>query len=101
MLANEDWWTGLAAADRELIDGAFGSAAEYAELMRAAESRDLAAAVERGEITLVELTPAELALWRAPATSLVQRLIAELGGESASVYAAIVAGRSAWAGRNQ
>jgi TRAP-type C4-dicarboxylate transport system substrate-binding protein len=62
VLANDDWWTALADADRKLIDGAFGSAAKYAVLMRAAESRDLAAAVARGQVALVELTPAELAL---------------------------------------
>jgi TRAP-type C4-dicarboxylate transport system substrate-binding protein len=101
VLANETWWNGLTTADRDLIEGAFGSATEYGELMRAAEVRDLAAASARGSVTLLELTTAELAQWRAPTARVAQRLIGELGGESQSVYDAIVAGRLAWALRRQ
>jgi TRAP-type C4-dicarboxylate transport system substrate-binding protein len=101
VLANDDWWISLPAADRDLIEGAFGSAVEYVALMREAEAGDLAAAVARGEVTPVELTPAELALWRAPAARVAQQIVAELGGNSASVYDAIVAGRSAWTRRSQ
>jgi TRAP-type C4-dicarboxylate transport system substrate-binding protein len=101
VLANEDWWDTLPVADRDLIEGAFGSAAEFIALMRTAEQRDLADAVARGEVTPIELTAAELERWRAPAAGVAGRVIDELGGESQSVYDAIVAGRSAWAGRSQ
>lgn len=101
VLANEAWWNSLTGVDRTLLEGAFGSAAEYVELMRAAEARDLAAAVARGEVKAIEPSTDELARWRAPAVGVAPRLIRELGGESQSVYDAIVAGRSAWAQRTQ
>ncbi len=97
VLANADWWDTLPPRDRTLIDTAFGPATEFAALMRAAEARDLAAAVGRGEVTALELTAAELDLWRAPAVAIARRIVGELGGEAQSVYDAIVAGRSAWA----
>lgn len=101
VLANDDWWNTLSAADRELIDGAFGSTADYVALMREAEARDLAGAVARGEVVTLELTAAELELWRAPAAEVAQRMVRELGGESQTIYEAIVAGRAAWARRSQ
>lgn len=101
VLANETWWNSLGKAERDSIDGAFGSAAEYVALMRQAEARDVEAAIARGELTAVELTAAESALWRAPAEDVARRIVAELGGESKSVYDVILAGRTAWSRRTQ
>jgi TRAP-type C4-dicarboxylate transport system substrate-binding protein len=96
VLANERWWNSLSDADRIVIESSFGSAAEYVELMRAAEARDLEGATARSEVTTIELTDAELAQWRAPATGVAQRMVGELGEDSRSVYEAMLAGRAAW-----
>ncbi|MEZ5458564.1 MAG: TRAP transporter substrate-binding protein DctP [Steroidobacteraceae bacterium] len=96
VLANETWWNSLSDADRIVMERAFGSAAEYVELMRAAETRDLAAATARREVTTIELTDAERDSWRAPAAGVAQRMIGELGEDAQSVYDAMLAGRAAW-----
>jgi TRAP-type C4-dicarboxylate transport system substrate-binding protein len=97
VLANDSWWQSLSPADRSLIETAFGSAAEYAGSMRVAEERGVAAAVARGEVEVIELTPQQRAQWRAPAADIGPRLVLELGGQSQAVYDAIDAGRTAWA----
>lgn len=97
VLANESWWRSLPRADQVLLETSFGSASEYADMMRVAELRAVEAALAHGEIDVIELTPQQYAQWRAPAADIETRLVHELGGQSRAVYDAMVAGRAAWA----
>lgn len=99
VLANDAWWRSLTEADRRAIDSAFPPASEFIALMNAAETADLAKAVERGEVNVTTLSNGELSAWQAPAAEVRRRLLTDWGSSAQQLYDAIEQGKAAWSMR--
>jgi TRAP-type C4-dicarboxylate transport system substrate-binding protein len=81
LYAGKPWWDGLDPAARETIAASAGSGRAFAASMDRAEAEVLAQAGARN-FSVHAPTPAQRALWAAPAAAVTDRLVREVGGRS-------------------
>lgn len=117
IVLNKDWYDSATPDQKRTIDAAWGSPAAARAGVRALDDvvlswmregvqRDREGNVvrplltTRGEpITVHDLAEDERAAWKAETVNVVDRLVETIGGRSADVYEAILAGKAAFARR--
>ncbi len=98
-LANKRWFDGLSADRQQIIREAFVSSAVLRAGVRREEREALETLHSLG-LEPYEPSAAELARWHALARPLHAELIRRIGGQSATLYSAILAGKAAFAARH-
>lgn len=93
--ANKDWFDRLTAGERSAIRAAAPPATVARQLMRDAAEHDLAR-VRASGAAVREPDAAERALWAAAGRGTHRRLIADIGGDAARIYALIEDGKRAF-----
>jgi TRAP-type transport system periplasmic protein len=96
IIANLEWWQGATDSQRDTIGHAWMSSVEARQSVRKLTAFALSDMKKRG-VRLHELTPEQRARWIAATANVAPALIAEIGGASGEVWAAIQAGKKAFA----
>jgi len=96
ILANKKWLDDLPAEQARIVRDSFASNAEIRTLIRAAAASGLARQKELG-FASYDLTPEQRAAWKVLTTGIDKQVIAELGGQSQSLFDAVQAGKKAFA----
>ncbi|MFW5660280.1 MAG: TRAP transporter substrate-binding protein [Oceanicaulis sp.] len=117
IVLNKDWYERADASQKQTIDTAWGSAAEARASVRVLDDMVLAwmrEGVQRGRdgavvrplvttrgepIKVHDPTEDQRAAWKGETVNVVDRLVDTIGGRSAEVYEAILAGKAAFARR--
>lgn len=99
IIANLDWWNSATDGQRDTIGHAWMSSVEARQSVRKLTAFALSDMKRRG-IRLHELTPDQRAQWVAATAKVAPALIADIGGASAQVWAAIQAGKAAFAAQS-
>jgi len=99
ILANKKWLDGLAPQHSNIVRESFADNAAIRALIRGFVAAGLARQKELG-FTAYELSSDQLATWKAAAAGIDAQVIAELGGQSQSLFDAVQAGKRAFAARN-
>ncbi len=98
VLAHRGWFESATDDQREIVRGAFRSAARARQLLRAT-SDALRASMEDEGIEVRILSASERADWVAATKDTHREIIAKAGGRAQDVYDAILAGKAAFARR--
>jgi TRAP-type transport system periplasmic protein len=96
ILANKKWLEALPSDQAQIVTGSYATNTEIRTLIRGAVNASLARQKDLG-FTAYDLTPAQRAAWKAAAAGIDKRVIAELGGQSQSLFDAVQAGKRAFA----
>jgi TRAP-type C4-dicarboxylate transport system substrate-binding protein len=96
LVASKTWLDALPPAEADLVTATFASNAEIRRALRALAADGIARQKEFG-FTAHALTAEQRAHWRQATSSVVDALIAQIGGQSRQFYDAIEAGRRAFA----
>lgn len=98
VLAHRGWFESAADDQREIVRGAFRSAARSRQLLRTTADRLLASMADEG-IKVRTLSASERAEWIDVTKDTHRQIIAKAGGRAQEVYDAILAGKAAFAQR--
>jgi TRAP-type C4-dicarboxylate transport system substrate-binding protein len=96
IVASKEWWDSLTTAQQQMVTAAWPAIDVTRRAVRAESTQDLQDASTLG-IEVHRLSAKERQLWRDAASPVTAKLIAQLGGRSADVYAVIQAARREYA----
>lgn len=96
LVANKTWLDQLPPNQSGIVTGAFAPNLEIRRALRAISDDALVRQKEFG-FTAYPLTPEQHTAWRKAATGVVEKLIAQIGGQTQALYDAIQRGRRAYA----
>jgi TRAP-type C4-dicarboxylate transport system substrate-binding protein len=99
-LVNKSWFDGLPKIEQEKLRRSLVSAKIFRQQVRKAEA-DILAAPEKSGITVHKPDAQQIAEWRNATRENYQQLMQTLGGNSAQIYAKIIAGKKAFAVQQQ
>ena len=96
ILANKRWLEGLPADQAKIVTESFVSNLEIRRVIRGLVADSLKRQKELG-FTAYELSPEQHAEWKAAAKGVDKKVIAEIGGQSQSLFDTVQEGRKAFA----
>lgn len=99
VVANHKWFKALSASDQALINNAFPTSAEARGGVRAMTESLGAAMHADPDVTIYSLSDEDRAAWISATAGNAERIIAEVGGQSAMIYEAMIKGRADYRAR--
>lgn len=99
VVANHKWFKALSVSDQALINNAFPTSAEARGGVRAMTESLGAAMHADPDVTIYSLSDEDRAAWVSATAGNAERIIAEVGGQSAMIYEAMIKGRADYRAR--